>query len=457
MDRAPLGSDVYRSFAKLKRHVDALVRLAGPIVVARSGVILMATVDVVMTGHYDSQQLAYLSIGLALVMPMMVGGLGLLMGTLVISANRFGAGDYPACGQAWRYSLPYAFGLGFASAVVSLFGESLLALLGQSQELAAHGGDVMMVIGLGLPVYLVYLTTAFFMEGINKPVPGMIAMLGANVVNALLNWVFIFGKLGVPEMGAVGAAWATTASRCIIAVALITYVWTMKEQVIFGVRVRPPGGWRAWAQQRWIGYGVGTSIGVETSSFAAVNMFAGWLGPLPLAAYSIAFNLLAMVFMVALGLGAATSVRVSVAHGRNDLSDLRLAGWTGLGVNTLTMIAFGLLFLFAAEPLTRIFTNDPALMVITAPLVAFMAYLPIVDGGQAVMANALRGRQDVWIPSAMQSFAFFGVMVPAVYLFVFPGGQGAIGLLQGVLLGTSVSFILLTWRFHRLARHSFLH
>ena len=446
------SADKFRLIARIKNNLSELIRLSIPIIVARAGIMLMITVDIVMVGHFSSRELAYQTIGLSLVMPMLVTGLGLLIGTQVICANRFGSGDLDACGRAWRNSLPFAFCLGLTGIAFTLFGEPLLLVLGQTPDLAGNGGRVMMITGYGLPAFFLILTTEFFLEGIKRPWPPMFVLLAANCLNIALNWALIFGNLGLPELGAVGAAWATTASRWFAALSLCAYVWTMRDHTSFAVRIRPRGGWRSWEQQRRIGYATSISIGGESFSFAALNIFAGWLGPLTLAAYSISFNLLTMVFMVALGLGAATAVRIGVAHGNEDHADITLAGWTGLGANTTAMVFFGLVFFFAAEPIAGLFSNDPVLISMGAPLVAFAAYVLVVDGGQAVMANALRGLQDDWIPCGIQVFNYIGVMVPVAYFLVFPGGQGGIGLLQGILIGSCVSIVLLAWRCHSLGR-----
>ena len=442
----------YWTFPRLKRDAAELIRLAAPIIVARSGIILMLTVDIIMVSHYSSQALAYQSIALALIMPMIVIGLGLLMGTLVIAANLYGAGKHQGCGRAWRNSLPYALCLGLIGMVSALFGGPILLFFGQSPDLAANGGEIIRISGYSLPAFMVFLTTSFFLEGIKRPVPSTVLMLVANVINLVLNWVLIFGKFGYPEMGAEGAAWATTAVRWFVAISLVAYVWTMKDHRRFAIRGSWKFSWRTWKQQRRIGYAASIGLGAETCSFAVLGIFAGWLGALPLAAFALIFNLITMVFMITLGLGSATSIRISIAHGENNHDDLTRAGWIGLGANTVAMVAFGVLFLFAAKPLAELFSNDPALISIATPMIAFTAALLVIDGGQGIMANALRGRQDVWIPCGVQIFSYIGVMIPGAYLLVFMGDQGATGLLQGILMGSGVSLSLLSWRFYKLAQ-----
>lgn len=435
----------------LTKQVTDIVRLATPIVLARSGIIAMATVDMIMVGHLSSGELAYLSIGSSVTMPFIVVGLGLLTGTLVLSANRYGADDRQECGKIWRSSLLYAALIGVAGSFLSLFGEPLLTLLGQTGEVAHSGGQVIQIIGLGLPAFMVLLTTAFFLESIKRPVPWMIVMVAANVANVFLNWIFVYGNLGAPELGATGAAWVTTIVRYLSVILLVLYVVYMNDHVIFGTRGTLRFSLPSSTAQRRIGYAAGVSLAAETFSFAIINIFAGWIGVLPLAAFGITFNLITMVFMVTLGLGSATSVLVSIAHGAGKHLELAMRGWVGLGVNTVSMAMFGLLFYFGAETLAGLFSDDPELIAVASPMIAFTAFILIIDGGQGIMINALRGRQDIVIPSITQSLAYIAIMLPAAHLIAFHFQRGTMGLMEGVLIGSGISVVLLVWRFHHLA------
>jgi len=437
---------------RLARHISEVLRLAWPVIIARIGIMSMALVDTIMVGHYATTELAYLGIGLTPFMPVFLILLGLLMGTVVMTSAAFGAERYHDCGATWRRSLPYAFVLGFLGLTVCLFGEEILRLSGQSDDLARGGGRIMVLFGLGLPAHLFYVTSSLFLEGIKRPKPGMVIMLVANLVNVFLNWVLIYGKLGFPAMGAEGSAITSSLIRWMVAATIIAYIWTMVGHEKFGVRLAPTGGWRAWARQRHVGYSSGFSIGGESVSFAVMGMFAGWLGTVPLAAYSISHNLIAMAFMVSLGVGSATVVRVSIASGREDIADLRLAGWTGLGVNAAFMALIGMVFGFFPELLATAYTGDKAVIAVAIPLVAICAFTISADGGQAVMVNALRGAGGIWAPAVIQNIAFLGIMVPLGWWFAIDREFGAIGLYYAILVGSSFSLLMLAARFQWVSR-----
>lgn len=437
---------------RLRRHSSELLRLATPIVISRSGFLFLVMADTVMTGHFDAEELAYLAIGLGLIMPMMITSLGMIMGTLVLTANSYGAGKFSQCGPVWRRSLGYAFTLGVICIGIGYFGNELLLLTGQTPDVSRHGGEIMWIVSLGLPGHLLFLSSAYFLEGIGRPSLAMIIMVAANILNVCLNWLLIDGPFFGEPMGAAGAAWATTATRWFMAASLALIVWNLRDRDVYAIHAPLSGGFRSWQELRRIGYAIGMSVGVESLAFACLNAFAGWLGKMPLAAYGLTLNLMALAFMLAIGIGSATAVRVGIAFGRGDIPDAALAGWTGLGANVLVMCGTGVIAYFFNVPLAGFYTDDPALLAEAAITVAFITWIFVPDGGQAVMANALRGRKDVWMPTVIQTASFFGVMVPYGYMSAFVWGKGTVGLFEGILAGCIVSLFALSYRFHRLSK-----
>lgn len=442
--------------ARIVRHVSELVRLAGPVIVARAGILVMAVVDVIFVGRYGTSDLAHLALGSAPFNTLVGTGAGLLIGTLVMTANAFGRGALAECGAVWQRGTIYAGLLGFAGFAICLFGEPILLLLGQTPEMAVGAGRIMIILGLGLPAGLIYTATAYFLEGLKRPVPGMVVMVLANLLNALLVWVLVFGVWIFPEMGAEGAAWASTLVRTFLAAAMVAYVLGVADYARYGVKRWSGWRWREWAKQRRIGYGGGASVFIESGAFMSLSLFAGWIGAVALGAHGIALNLLALIFMVALGVGSATAVRVGIAHGRHDWKDLSLAGWTGLGVNSVVMVLLGIVLWAIPDSIAGLFTTDPALVASVTPLIALSAFILIVDGGQVVMANALRGRGDALVPALMHTISYIVVMVPLSWFLALPLGHGVLGLYEGILIASVVSAALLVGRFQWLCRRDTL-
>ena len=438
--------------ARIWCHLRALIRLAGPIVISRAGILVMAMADTAMVGRFDTKELAYMAIGGALIIPIMLVSMGMSMGTLVLTSNSFGANEFKRCGAIWRCSLPYALMLGLVAVGIAYFGPNWLALTGQTERLANEGGTIMRIIGLGLPGYLLFMVSAFFLEGIRRPLPSMFVMIAANLLNFILNFWFISGGLGLDANGAAGAAWATVIARWFLGGTVLIYIWFMTDYTLFGIRDKIEISWRSWSFQRQLGYASALSIGVEAASFASLNIFAGWMGEQSVEAYCIGINVLSIMFMIALGFGVASSVRVGISHGRKDYPDAALAGWTGLGANSIVLVIIGGLVSAFAYNVTSMYSTDLALVEYATPLVFMCGVAIVFDGGQAVMNNVLRGRQDVWIPSGLQTISYIGFLIPLGWILAIYFDHGPIGLFEGIILTSILALSMLMIRFYLLCR-----
>jgi multidrug resistance protein, MATE family len=437
---------------RLRQHVVELLKLAAPVIVARAGLMVMSAVDILIVARYSSEELAYLGLGTLPASMLVTAGIGLLLGTMILTSHAVGADRIEECGRIWRQSLPYALLLGLLAALASLLGEPFFRLAGQGPDVARGGAGVFAVLGAGLPAAMLYTTSAFFLEGLRRPLPGMVVMIVANLLNIPLNLILVWGAWGIPALGAEGSAWATTIVRWMLALSLLAYVWNLNDRD--RLRIREPAGqwWRGAAHQRRLGYAAGASLAMESSAFSILGLFAGMVGPLGLGAYTISLNLIALPFMMAVGLASATGVRVGVAYGRRDRHDVVVAGWTGLGVTSVILAVVACLFALFPEQIGGLFTSDPQLLAVTVPLVTFSAFILVADGGQVVMASALRAQADTWVPTVLHFFSYYGVMLPLGATLALNAGRGVVGLFEGILIASVVSITVLSLRFHLLSR-----
>jgi MATE family multidrug resistance protein len=407
-----------------------------------------------MTGHEGPEELAYYGLAMAPQIPMLLVGIGLLLGTVVLTAQADGAGDTRACGSVWRIAMIHAAVLGLAFIVLCQGGERFLLLTGQSPDLAEGGGRVLVMMGLGLPGMLMFSASTFFLEGVSRPLPGMFVMLIANVLNGILNWILIYGQLGAPAMGAEGAALATTIVRWFMFAAIAGFILTRLDREKYGLRFAPLDKTSLGKRLRRIGYPMGLAHGLESSAFSALTLFAGLLGPVQVSGYLVAMNLVATVFMGAIGFATAASVRVGNAVGRRDTHGARIAGWTAVGAASGVMVSLGVIFLAFPEFLSAIYASDPRITAIAVPTLLVAAFALLPDGTQAVLMGALRGTADVWPATALYLVSFWIVMVPCgYYLSVYQGG-GAPALMQAIFVGTALASLLLGWRFHAMSRRA---
>ncbi|MBB4210947.1 MATE family multidrug resistance protein [Rhodothalassium salexigens DSM 2132] len=438
---------------RLARHVPELVRLAIPAMGSRLGILMMAFADTVIVGRYSTDDLAYLTIANnALVTPLLVIGIGLFIGVIIFAANAFGRGDEAEVGRIFRRNLPFAVAIGLIMLALCFAGEPLLRLLGQTPVMAAESAPLIAVLGLGLPAHLLFFVSAGVLEGVKKPAVAAIAIVAANVLNALMDYALVWGAWGFPEMGAMGSAWTTTIIRWLMAGVLVAYVLYAPAMKRFGARGAARQRFDEWTAQRRMGYASAISLGAEVFAFGMLSIVAGWISTVAVAAMGITFNLMSIPFMLATGIGSATSVRVGIAHGRGVRPDMALAGWTGLGLCWVVTLPLGVFIATHPELFFALYSNDAALLPIAVSLIVYIWIVLPFDGGQNVVAMALRGVGDTWVPTLIQSIAYLGLMIPLSYALSIPFGHGPVGLMQATLIASVFSIAAQGGRFWWLTR-----
>lgn len=436
----------------LLEHARRTIALAVPVMFARLGILLLVAVDTAMTGQFGAVELAHYGLAMALHVPMILVGIGLLMGTVVLTAQAEGAERSRETGKVWRVALFHAAAYGVVLGLLCIPGRWYLSLAGQAPPLAAGAGDVLIIFAWGLPGMFLYTATVFFLEGINRAVPGMIVMIAANVLNLVLNWLMIFGHGGFAPMGAEGAAIATSLVRWFMFLSAAGYVLLRVDLDRYGIRGPLTGARSLGKTFRRIGYPMGLAHGMETSAFSAMTLFAGLLGAVQVAGYMVAMNLISLPFMCAIGFATAASVRVGNAVGRNHPDDVRVAGWMAVGLAGAFLSAIGAAYFAVPEWLTAIYTNDASVAAVTIPTVLVAAFVLVPDGVQGVLMGALRGAADVWPATLLYFIAFWMAMIPIGYYLGVMRGGGAPALMTAVLISTTIAVGLLGMRFRKISK-----
>ncbi|MCC9621561.1 MATE family efflux transporter [Thalassospira sp. MA62] len=432
---------------RVRRHLSELFRLALPVTIARLGLLIMSVVDTIVVGNYDSAGLAYLNIAHAPFTSLMVTGIGLLIGVMVMTSHAVGRENFLQAGAVWRNSLPYACLIGLFFGILTYHGEWLFIVTGQPDDITVNAGALSRILAIGMPAAMMYVICSFFLEGLQRPLPGMVLMIGANLINLVLDYGLVYGAFGFPEMGAAGAAWTSTIIRWLMALSLLSYILLMKSHSLYGIRDGFKGWWQKSHLARHLGYAAGASQGAETGAFAAMQLFAGQLGVVAAASYGISMTMLALMFMVALGLGSATSVRVGIAYGRRDRADMALAGWIGLLTTMIVMFGLSLpLFAFPGA-VANLFSQDATVIATTASVLILMPIIFPTDGGQNAAISALRGAGDKWAPTILHLVSYLFVMIPVGYYLTFVAEMGVRGLFWGVVVASLVAVCGLAIRF----------
>src|SRR5437899_4049742 len=352
----------------VRTELAELMKLSWPVVISRLGIMAMGLSDAIVVGRYSATQLGYHALGWAPTSVVVTMAIGLLSGAQVMTARAIGEGRRQETGAVLRRGLSYSLWIGAISAgVLALGGPPFLHAIGLERSLADGASRVLLVFCLSLPAYALSTSASFWMEGLSRPGPGAWGMWIANGVNLAFDLLLVPGTFGLPALGAMGGAWATTGARTFLAVFMLGYIAVMPEARALGVFDKPERNRAAEAEQRRIGFGAGASNFFEVAAFASMNIIAGWIGGLAVAAWAIVLNVAAIVFMVPLGLSTGAAVRVGRAYAARDPAGVVRAGLLAFAVTTV----FGVLVSFAIWPnaalIASAYTGNPLTLAIAVP------------------------------------------------------------------------------------------
>lgn len=428
-----------------------MVRLAVPVVAAELGWIAMGLVDIAMVGRLGPEAIGAVGVGSILFFAVVVFGIGILLGLDPLIAQAHGAGRLDEC-HRW---LIHGAGLSLMLAVpLTLVTALVIATLDRwglepsvRDLIAPYFSRLLWSI---LPL-LLYTAFRRYLQAMGLATPVMTALVTANLINVLANWVLVFGNLGAPRLGVDGAAWATCISRVYLALFLAlailrhdhrhrTGLWHVSRRLELG-RLR-----------RLVGLGLPAAIQVtlEVGVFSVVTALAGRFEPAILAGHQIVLNVASVTFMVPLGVGSAGAVRVGHAVGRLDAPGARHAGWAALVLGGGFMSCAAVVFVLAPRAILGLFTTDPGVIRVGVSLLLVAALFQLFDGLQGVATGVLRGFGDTRTPMFWNLAGHWFVGLPVGYVLCFGMGWGVVGLWIGLSTGlTLVGVVLVTAWWYR--------
>ena len=435
----------------LAEELSALVRLAFPLALANLGQTLIGAVDTAVVGRLGEVELGATGLGNTVFFTIAVLGLGVMLGLDPLVSQAFGAGE-PARARRTLWQgvwLSAIIGLPLTALVVGL--GALLESFGIPAASAEHTRAYIAARVPSLIPFLWFIAARSYLQGASLARPMVIAVVLANVVNLPLSWVLVFGdaSLGIPALGVAGAAWASTVCTVIQLAVLALAVRSVDAPE--GREHRKPD--RALLLKALaLGIPIGLQMFAEFGVFGVVNLLMGNIGTRELASHQVAITLASATFMVPVGIGAAASVRVGRAVGRQDAPGTRLAGVLSIAVGGAFMTAAALMFLFAPRLLAGIITSERAVIDAVVPLLFVAAVFQLSDGIQAVAAGALRGAGDTRFTLLANLAGHYLIGLPLGALLAFSLGIGATGLWWGLSAGLTCVAIGLTVRFLRLSK-----
>jgi len=447
-------------FDRLRDEISAAVRLAVPVAGVQLGLMLMGVVDTMMLGHLSAEALAAGALAHLVTFCVLVLGQGILTALDPLVSQAHGARDPRAVGDYLQRGIVMAVVLTmpFCLAVWDMSG--LFRLAGQPEAVIPAAAAYARAIGWGSLPFFLFLVFRQTLQAMSLVRPAMMAILVGNVVNAVCNYILIFGHFGAPALGVPGSAYSTSLAR-----------WVMFLYLLAASRRTLAPYWRGITRESMairghllmlrIGVPIGLHYSVELLLYALVALLMGRMGVRELGANQIAFNLASLSFMVPLGISGAAATRVGNAIGRGDMPGARLAAAASLLLGGCVMIVFAILFASFPEPLARLYTQDPAVIAVAATLLPIAAVFQVFDGTQVVGSGVLRGSADTTFPAGIALVGFWLLGLPAGWALAFPAGLGPRGLWWGLTIGLAAVAILflarIAFRFrgtiHRVGHH----
>jgi MATE family multidrug resistance protein len=432
------------------REARATLLLAIPITIGQVSQMLMGITDAAMVGRVGTVPLAASAFGIGVFNIFFIIGVGLLTPVSVFASRARGAGRHDEAGEYLRHGLLLAFVSGAAEIVLILFLGMHLTWFGQPPEVLAAVNPFFMLIGFSLLPTLAYLALRQFAESMGRPWVPVLIILCSVALNAVLNWIFIYGHLGMPALGLAGSGISTLISR--IAGSAAIFAWLRLDPAM---RSAWPRRWFAPVSRerlrRMMSVGLPASgcLLFESGAFASATVMMGWLGAVALAAHQIALNCAALTFMVALGISMAVGMRTSAAVGAGEHSRLRPIWVGGAAMGAALGVLVTTAFLAFGREISAFFIKDPRVISVSTSLLVVAAVFQIVDGNQVINSAALRGITDVKVPALITFVAYWLIALPVGYLLGIRWGYGPAGIWSGLAAGLAAAAIMLGFRFYR--------
>jgi multidrug resistance protein, MATE family len=332
--------------------------------------------------------------------------------------------------------------------------QPILALLRLDALTATIAQGYLSALALGVPAVLLLNALRGLTDGLGHTRIVMSFSLLSTVLNLPLNYIFIYGKLGMPAMGGVGCGWATTLSNWIALLALLIYLNRSEAYKAFhliGDFVKP--NWQDIKQILHLGLPIGLTMFVEVSMFCMIALFLSPLGPSVIAGHQIVLNAVSLLFMVPLSLGMALTLRVSFLLGAQEKIKARLLSRSALLLALAIACVNAPVLYFGRHLIAQLYTDDLVVQAIAAQLLTLGAIFQIADVIQVTVINVLRGYKDTQLPMFIMLFSFWGVCLPLGYVLTFKdwlhAPMGAVGFWMALIVGLSSAAFFLTVRLFR--------
>ncbi len=438
--------------AAIRADAGMILRLGGPLLVNNLSVAGMGMADTVMGGQLGARSLAAIAVGFSYYGPFMIIGIGLTMALSPLVAHAYGRGDAGGVGGYLRQGA----WVGLATAALLVAGLCLvrpaLVSIGTDAQILDDAVGYVHAMAFGTPALVGFQLLRFVSEGLGRTRPMMVVAVLGLATNVAGNWVFMYGKLGMPALGAVGTGVATAIVSWVMFAAMLFWVARDRAYAPYGLLAgfEPPRPARL-REILALGLPIAGSLLAEGGLFSAAGLLIGTLGATQIAAHQIALNYAAFMFMAPLSMHSATTVHTGHALGRGDAPAARRAGLVGIWLCGAMMAVSALGIVAGRFGIAALYTPDSAVRALAASLLLLAAAFQISDGLQVGAMGALRGFRDARVPLLICVLAYCGIGFPLAYWLGVKLGWGPAGVWWGLIAGLTACAVALNLRFRAIS------
>ncbi|UJP64813.1 MATE family efflux transporter [Mongoliitalea daihaiensis] len=435
-----------------KNHFQSTFTLAYPVMLSQLGQVLVGVADSMMVGRLGAVPLAAASLANSIFFVVLMFGIGVSMAITPLVAMADGSKRSKRIARLFNHGFLLNMSVGLMLFLLIVLASPMLKHLNQPNEVVELAIPYLAIITLSLIPFMFFQTFKQFAEGLSQTKQAMYITILCNGINVFLNWVLIFGNLGFPAMGLNGAGIATLISRVLMGVGIAYYVFKSKRYHSFNLSFRLRGlSFPMLSKMLRIGVPTGFQFIFEVGAFSTAAIMMGWIGVNALAAHQIAINLASVSYMMASGLSAAAMVKVGNQLGKQDIRTLREAGFTVFAMVAMFMSISAVIFIVGKNFLPSLYIDDVDVIQLSGSLLVVAAFFQLSDGIQVVGLGALRGMSDVKVPTIVTLIAYWVIGLPVGYVLAFYAGLNELGIWYGLLIGLTITGIMLLYRFHSLS------
>ncbi len=420
--------------------VREILKIGVPIMLGQACVIILAFADNIMIGWHSVNELAASSFVNNVMNFFILTELGFASGMTPIIGAFHGNGNVKGVGTTVKNGL-------LVNGIIGLIGLVLLAVIylfidsfGQEPELLPLIRPYFVIVGISIIFALGFNVLKQFTDGICKPVVSMLFLMGGNVLNIFGNWVLIYGKLGCPELGLMGAGLSTLISRILMLLCFVLYIFKSEQFKAYAQAIKEALFSRVKMRHIFnMGYPVAIQMGLEASTFSFSAIMVGWISVTALAAHQVAITISQLFFLMMQGLSFALSILVSNCYGIKDYAGIHAYVKRGILMIFGTSLSLSILLYIFRYPAVGMFTDSPEVAEIAVVLFYVLFAYQIGDGIQLCFANVLRGLQDVKPIMYAAFVSYYLIAIPVAYVLGFKAGLGAVGVWLGFPIGLTLA------------------